>query len=48
LTVFCPIRQCAADQFLASRARATAAPALDEPEDREAMFRQFMDWSRRQ
>jgi TRAP-type uncharacterized transport system substrate-binding protein len=36
------------DQFLASRPAGAPAPALDKPEDRESLFRQFMEWSRRQ
>jgi hypothetical protein len=36
------------EQFLASRRSGASAPTLDKPEDREALFRQFLEWTRGQ
>jgi hypothetical protein len=36
------------EQFLASRRSGANAPTLDKPEDREALFRRFLEWTRGQ
>lgn len=36
------------DEFLADRARRSGAPATTKPDDREALFMQFLDWQKKQ